>query len=205
MLTSSSFSSLPVESQQHLHSDLWVAQILIPSPNQPVPPSLFFYVNFCLYSSDSPHRLTKFTLEILVTNLATGILISTHLFSQRFSSQIRPFIEDNCLLNTLYAHYTLSFQPHSTVTQIHGDFWLFVVVLVFQSCPTLCDSVDCSPSGSSIHGIFQARILGWVAIPFSRESSWPRNQTQANSSLFRKMVPIPDPPSVRNLWSCKFL
>ena len=38
----------------------------------------------------------------------------------------------------------------------------------FQSCPTLCDPVDCSPSGSSIHGILQARILEWVAISFSK-------------------------------------
>ena len=41
-------------------------------------------------------------------------------------------------------------------------------VLVTQSCLTLWDPMDCSPSGSSIHGISQARILGWVAIPFSR-------------------------------------
>ena len=40
-----------------------------------------------------------------------------------------------------------------------------------QSCLTLCDPMDCSPPGSSIHGIFQARILEWVAIPFSRRSS----------------------------------
>ena len=40
-----------------------------------------------------------------------------------------------------------------------------------QSCPTLCDSVDCSPPGSSIYGIFQARTLEWVVIPFSRGSS----------------------------------
>ena len=93
------------------------------------------------------------------------------------SSQICPFIEDNSLLNTLYAHYTLSFQPHSAVTQICGDVWLFVVVvLVAQSCPTLCDSVGSSPPGSSIPGILQARMLGWVAIPFSKGSSWPRNQ-----------------------------
>ena len=39
---------------------------------------------------------------------------------------------------------------------------------VFQSCPTLCDPVDCSLPGSSVHGIFQARILEWVAISFSR-------------------------------------
>ena len=45
------------------------------------------------------------------------------------------------------------------------------VVLVTQSHLTLCDPVDCSPAGSSVHGILQARILEWAAIPFSRESS----------------------------------
>ena len=53
-----------------------------------------------------------------------------------------------------------------------------VKVLVTQSCPTLCDPTDCSPPGFSIHGILQARILEWIAIPFSRESSWPRDWTQ---------------------------
>ena len=41
-----------------------------------------------------------------------------------------------------------------------------------KSCPALCDSMDCSPPGSSVHGILQARILEWVARPFSRGSSW---------------------------------
>ena len=53
-------------------------------------------------------------------------------------------------------------------------------MLVAQSCPTLCDPMDCSPLGSSVHGILQARILEWVAISFSRGSSWPRDQTQAS-------------------------
>ena len=48
---------------------------------------------------------------------------------------------------------------------------------VAQSCLTLCDSMDCNPTGSSDHGIFQARILQWVAIPFSRESSQLRERT----------------------------
>ena len=48
---------------------------------------------------------------------------------------------------------------------------------VAQSCPTLCDLVDCSPSFSSVRGILQARILEWVAIPFSRGSFRPRDQT----------------------------
>ena len=47
-------------------------------------------------------------------------------------------------------------------------------VLVAQSCLTLCDPLDCSPPGSSVHGILQARILEWIAMPFSRESSRPR-------------------------------
>ena len=40
-------------------------------------------------------------------------------------------------------------------------------VKLLQSCPTLCDPMDCSPPGSSVHGIFQARVLEWVAIAFS--------------------------------------
>ena len=40
-----------------------------------------------------------------------------------------------------------------------------------QSCLTLCDSMDCSPPGSSVHGILQARILEWVAMPSTRGSS----------------------------------
>ena len=51
---------------------------------------------------------------------------------------------------------------------------------VAQSCPTLCDLVDCSPPGSSTHGILQARILEWLAISFSRGSSQPRDQTHVS-------------------------
>ena len=49
--------------------------------------------------------------------------------------------------------------------------------LVAKSYPTLCDPMDCSPPGSSVHGILQARILEWVAISFSRGSSRPRDRT----------------------------
>ena len=55
-----------------------------------------------------------------------------------------------------------------------------VVILLFSllSCVWLfCDPMDCSPPGSSVHGIFQASILEWIAIPFSRGSSWPRDRT----------------------------
>ena len=49
-----------------------------------------------------------------------------------------------------------------------------------QSCSTLCDSMDCSLPSSSVHGISQARALEWIAIPFSREFSRSRNQTQVS-------------------------
>ena len=51
------------------------------------------------------------------------------------------------------------------------------VFSVAQLCLTLCNPMDCSPPGSSVHGILQARILEWVAIFFSRGSSQPRDQT----------------------------
>ena len=62
--------------------------------------------------------------------------------------------------------------------------WMFsdcaVLCLVAQSCPTLWDSMDCSPPGSSVHGILQARILEWVAMPSSRGSSQTRDRTQVS-------------------------
>ena len=53
-------------------------------------------------------------------------------------------------------------------------------VLVAQLCPTPCDPMNCNPPGSSVHGVSQGRILEWVAVPFSRWSSRPRDQTQVS-------------------------
>ena len=50
-----------------------------------------------------------------------------------------------------------------------------VQVLVAQLCLTVCNPLDCSPPGSSVLGILQARILEWIALPFSREFSQPRD------------------------------
>ena len=58
-------------------------------------------------------------------------------------------------------------------------FW--AMLCCAQLCLTLCDPMDCSLPGSSFHGIFQARILEWIAISFSRGSSQPRDQTWVSS------------------------
>ena len=60
-----------------------------------------------------------------------------------------------------------------------------VCVLLAQSCLTLCNPMDCSSPGSFVHGILQARTLEWVAIPYSRGSSWPRDWTQVSRSAGR--------------------
>ena len=57
-----------------------------------------------------------------------------------------------------------------------------VCVIVTQSCLTLCDPMDCSQPGSSVHGILQARILEWVAMPFS-------DVNFNSSSLVAKLCP----------------
>ena len=74
-------------------------------------------------------------------------------------------------------------------------------------CLTLCDPMDCSPPGSSVHGILQARVLEWVAMPSSRGSSQPRDQTHVSciSCIGRQILyhyspweDIPLPPNIHS-------
>ena len=62
--------------------------------------------------------------------------------------------------------------------------------------PTVCDPVDCSPPGSSVHGTLQARILEWVAMPSSRTSSWYRDRTPVScvSCIGRRILYHWEPP-----------
>ena len=64
---------------------------------------------------------------------------------------------------------------------------------VAQSCPTLCNPVDCNLLGFSVHGILQARILEWIAISFSRGSSRPRDRTRVSCIGSRRF----------NLWATR--
>ena len=59
---------------------------------------------------------------------------------------------------------------------------------VTQSCPTLWDPMDCSPPGSPVYGIFQARILEWGAISFSGGSSRPRDRTWVSRIVGRRFT-----------------
>ena len=70
----------------------------------------------------------------------------------------------------------------------YKESWKWKESEVAQSCPTLCNPVASSLSGSSIHGIFQARVLEWIAIAFSRGSSWPRDRTQVSRIAGRRFT-----------------
>ena len=65
-----------------------------------------------------------------------------------------------------------------------------------QFCPTLCDPMDCSLPSSSVHGIFQAIVLEWIAISFSKGSSWPRDRTQVSRIVDRHFTVW----ATRELW-----
>ena len=62
------------------------------------------------------------------------------------------------------------------------------VTEIAQSCPTLCDPMDCSLPGFSVHGIFQAIVLEWIVISFSRGSSRPRDRTRLSRFVDRRFT-----------------
>ena len=64
------------------------------------------------------------------------------------------------------AHFLISIRALNLKEEyVRMKFQSVAIILVDQSCPSLCDPMDCSPPGSSLHGIFQPKILEWVAIP----------------------------------------
>ena len=88
--------------------------------------------------------------------------------------------ETQANINVLY-----SFLGPQTIFCLMNEEWKWSESEVTQSCPTLCDPTDRSLPGFSVHGIFQARVLEWVAISFSGGSSWPRDQTRVSHIVGR--------------------
>ena len=108
------------------------------------------------------HSWTYCPSRPLPWNFWTHLSIDT--FRLRFPTQLSPG--------------PFSVQREVETRIIHTIFNCRYQVLVAQLCLTLCDPMDCSPPGSSVHRILQARILEWVAIPFCGGSSPPRDWTQ---------------------------
>ena len=120
------------------------------------------------------------------------------------------------LLNKIFSQYSeieyREYGQHEPMKQVRWkrkgphlgpSFWQ-VEVLIAQSCLTLCDSMNCSLSDSSVHGILQAGILERVAISFSRGSSWLRDRTHISCLAGRSFtIELPGKPAYIN-WLCNF-
>ena len=91
----------------------------------------------------------------------------------------------------LYLNKPMECTTASMNPNVNYGLWVIVRVKSLKLCPTVCNPLDCSLSGSSVHGILQARILEWVAISFSRGSSRPRDQTRVSHIAGRRF----------NLWA----
>ena len=106
------------------------------------------------------------------------------MFLLSWNTQVRA-IHNNCFsvslrLITFIFFQVINFKIEEIEYNLFSKQWVCVHT---QSCLTLCNSINCSPPGSCVHRVSQARILEWVAISFSRGSLWPRNLTLQGVSL----------------------
>ena len=189
-----------------------------------------FFEEFCQLSTP----LKRFSLTAcLKSNLASSFLSLKHLsLLDILSYTIHITFISHYIIYLLFIHFLSEYPPFrikkeisqrqkicflpwfiSAPVRVHSLWHIReilpnlpspAVVLLAQSCPTLWDPMDCSTPGSSVHGILQARIQEWVAIPFSRGSSRPSDRTlfpalQADS-LQSELPgkPLPPHPSPNN-------
>ena len=87
------------------------------------------------------------------------------------------------VLNKHYLKKSYLWTP-SMIKYTQGRCEKCMLVQLLQTCPNLGTPMDCDPPGSFAHGNFQATVLKWLSISFSRGSSWPRDQTPAASWFF---------------------
>ena len=162
-----SFSASPLGQSGREH--LW-SHILFAFANE-LPHPCFMYFNCYGKSNSKDFEMSMFSGNfrlILCPAYFTGRGFSFSIFSLRFPRHCHP------------SHLQPKFSPGKKA----NPKWPAVT----QSCPALCNPMDCSPPSSSVHGILQARILEWVAISFSRGSSWPRDQTQVSCIAGRRLT-----------------
>ena len=120
------------------------------------------------------------------TYIHIAYALYTHVYVYLCIAIIYMYTSPNyiCTLNTyigsmcIYIYIYVYIYTHTkNVFQI---LYQLTLCSVTKLCPTLCNPMECSLLGSSVHGIFQARILKWAAIWYSRGSSWPRDQTHVS-------------------------
>ena len=127
--------------------------------------SLFLGIPVCLVSLEKLH-LIEHSLQY-----GHGY-IRMHVYSFIVAKKLKAHWKNNCL-------------KYSLPTWAGSEWWMAAchMLLVAQLYPTLCKPMDSSLPGFSVHGILQVRLLKWVAIPFSRGSSWAKDQTWVSCTV----------------------
>ena len=124
---------------------------------------------FPLFELSEPSKWGSVDISELLFSPFKEIPWRSRVWTQCFSA----VIQDQSLVRELRSHRLCGL----------ANIYIYIYAMlcwVAQSCPTLCNPMDSSPPGCSVHGILQAGILEEVAIPFSRASSWPRDQAQVS-------------------------
>ena len=125
--------------------------------------------------------LWDFKLEVSLSHEMEGMLTPLTVHIATIANLTELILCVRHFAKYSYFKYVASFNPHS----IPMSRYYAVLCLVTQSYPTLCDPMNCSPPGSSVHGILQARIVEWVAMPSSRGSFQPKDRTQVSHIVGR--------------------
>ena len=120
------------------------------------------------------------------------------IFISAFSRIIYTILLDSTYIKILYINATGVFKSGGgkpdSILHLHQIGTIKYEYEVAQLCLTFCNPMDCSPPDSSVHGIFQTRILGWVSISFSRGSSQPRVRTWVCCAAGRLLSELPGKP-----------
>ena len=172
---------------KRVYNKNFLSHVLKPPPwRQPMLPS-----SNVLLQRTSILPFQKKTAKLGVFFYAIHILFTNICFQRFFIDIYTEYYM--CLLNTVFALHRNNSEWFLFLIWKNLKSWETNCCLVPKLCPTLCDHMDCSPPGSSVHGILQARILEWVVSSFSRGSSRPRDLTQVSHIVGRRF----------NLWTTR--
>ena len=115
----------------------------------------------------------KFLKELPISQLYESCFRCDH----PFLVHLYPHYLHICIKRNKHNIRVITLKVLCYILYTEKEIFVCYVLNCFSLVLTLCDLMGCSPTGSSVHGILQARILGWVAVPFSRASSWPKSGT----------------------------
>ena len=121
-------------------------------------------------------------MSILTCHRWFCLNISEYLYFKKILNSGSHVFHMHICFTTFFQQYSFDIRILSIFNYVYTHIHIYIHMHAesLKSCPVLCKPMDCSPPGSSVHGILQASILEWVAIHFSRGSSQPGDQTQVS-------------------------